>query len=99
MLFLAAVCLQLSAVSSLTVKAGGGETQVPVEESDAGLTIRADLLASALGGSMKKLPTGRYSITIPGLTLVVSDHNPFAKADTTVIPLGGEAYVADGHVY
>ncbi|HZS59854.1 MAG TPA: N-acetylmuramoyl-L-alanine amidase, partial [Gemmatimonadaceae bacterium] len=94
-----AACWQLSAVSSLTVRAGGGETQVPVEETDGGLTIRADLLASALGGSMKKLPTGKYSIAMPGLTLVVADHNPFAKADTTVIPLGREPYVADGHVY
>src|SRR5579862_8594512 len=99
MLFLAAVCLQLSAVSSLTVRAGGGETQIPVEETDGGLTIRADLLASALGGSVKKLPSGRYAVALPGLTLVVSDHNPFAKADTTVIPLGRESYVADGHVF
>lgn len=99
MLVLAAVCLQLSAVSSLSVKAGGGETQVPVEESDGGLAIRADLLANALGGSTKKLPSGKYSIALPGLTLIVSDHNPFARADTSVVPLGGEAYVADGHVY
>jgi N-acetylmuramoyl-L-alanine amidase len=99
MLYLAAVCLQLSAISSLSVKANGGETQVPVEEADGVLTIRADLLASALGGSTKKLPSGKYSVTLPGLTLIVSDHNPFAKADTSVVPLGGEAYVAEGHVY
>jgi N-acetylmuramoyl-L-alanine amidase len=45
------------------------------------------------------LPSGRYSIALPGLTLVVSDHNPFARVDTSVVPLGGEVYVAEGHVY
>ena len=96
---LAALCLQVSAISSLSVKASGGETQVPVEETEAGLSIRADLLSVALGGTTKKLPSGKYSVALPGLTLVVSDHNPFGKADTTVVPLGGEAYVADGHIY
>lgn len=99
MLYLAAVCLQLSAISSLSVRAGGGETQVPVEENGSGLSIRADLLASALGGSAKRLPSGKYSVALAGLTLIVSDRNPFAKSDTAVVPLGGEAYVADGHVY
>jgi N-acetylmuramoyl-L-alanine amidase len=86
-------------ISSLSVKAGGGETQVPVEETEAGLSIRADLLASALGGSTKKLANDHYSVALPGLTLVVSDHNPFAKVDSIVVPLGGEAYVSAGHVY
>jgi N-acetylmuramoyl-L-alanine amidase len=100
---LAGLCLQVAAsqtaISMLSVKANGAETQVPVEETDAGLSIRADLLASALGGSTKKLPTGHYIVSLPGLTLNVSDHNPFAKADTIVIPLGGEPYVAEGHIY
>ena len=103
---LAALCFQIaaaappqSAISMLSVKANGGETQVPVEETDAGLRIRADLLASALGGSMKKQSPGHYTIVLPGLTLHVTDHNPFAKTDSGVVPLGGEAYVAEGHVY
>jgi N-acetylmuramoyl-L-alanine amidase len=86
-------------ITSLSVKANGGETQVPVEESEAGLIIRADLLAIALGGSTKKLASDHYAVALPGLTLVVSDHNPFAKSDTTVVPLGREAYVSAGHVY
>jgi N-acetylmuramoyl-L-alanine amidase len=102
-LALAGLCLQVagaqSAISMLSVKANGAETQIPVEETDAGLSIRADLLSAALGGSTKKLPTGRYSVTLPGLTLVIADHNPFAKVDTLIVPLGGEAYVADGHMY
>jgi len=103
---LAALCFQIaaaappqSAISVLSVKANGGETQVPVEETDAGLRIRADLLASALGGSTKRVSLGHYTIALPGLTLHVSDGNPFAKTDSTVVPLGGEVYVAEGHVY
>jgi N-acetylmuramoyl-L-alanine amidase len=102
-LALAGLCLQVAAsqpaISMLSVKANGTQVQVPVEATDAGLSIRADLLASALGGSTRRLPDGHYVVALPGLNLVVSDHNPFAKSDTTVVPLGGEAYVAAGHVY
>jgi N-acetylmuramoyl-L-alanine amidase len=100
---LAGLCLQLagaqSAITMLSVKARDTQVEVPVEETDAGLSVRADLLTSALGGSMRKLADGHYLVSLPGLTLTVSDHNPFAKSDTTIVPLGGEVYVAGGHVY
>jgi N-acetylmuramoyl-L-alanine amidase len=93
--------------SAVTVKAkSGGATEVPVitVASAAGVThaVRADLLANALGGSYRTPSPNHaswYTVTFPGVTLRVQDHNPYARADSTVVPLDGEPYVLAGQLY
>jgi N-acetylmuramoyl-L-alanine amidase len=104
--------------SALTVKANGGAIEVPIVTvaTAAGVThaVRADLLASARGGS-SHAPTMTphathgppptavkspwFTVSFPGVTLRVQDHNPYARADSTVVPLDGEPYVVGGQMY
>jgi N-acetylmuramoyl-L-alanine amidase len=101
--------------AAVTVKAHGSATEVPIVAvaTATGVThaVRADLLASALGGSYRS-PTRRsvstgataytpwFTFAIPGVvTLRVEDHNRFARADSTIVPLDGDPYVEDGQLY
>jgi N-acetylmuramoyl-L-alanine amidase len=103
--------------SALTVKANGGAIEVPIitVATATGVThaVRADLLATALGGSYRPpAPTHGlhgpgpaavhspwFTVVLPGVTLRVQDHDPYARADSTVVPLDGEPYVLGGQMY
>ena len=92
---------------ALTVKANGGSVEVPVltVATAAGVShaVRADLLARALGGTYHAPATSVraawYTVSLPGVTLRVQDHNPYGRADSTVVPLDGEPYVVAGQMY
>lgn len=101
--------------TSITVRANGGAVTVPVLTTGSLHGVRADLLARALGGSIRApapathasaaataahapVPTAWYTLTLPGITLRVADHDPFARADSTTIPLDGEPYVVAGQL-
>jgi N-acetylmuramoyl-L-alanine amidase len=97
--------------AALTVKANGGAVEVPVISvaTATGLThaVRADLLARALGGSshapttsVRAAPASPwFTVVLPGVTLRIQDHNPYGRADSTVVPLDGEPYVLGGQMY
>ncbi|HWZ59538.1 MAG TPA: N-acetylmuramoyl-L-alanine amidase [Gemmatimonadaceae bacterium] len=91
--------------AALTVKGNAGTVEVPIlaVATATGVThaVRADLLATALGGSSHapKASAPWFTVALPGVTLRVQDHNPYARADSTVVPLDGEPYVVAGQMY
>ncbi len=87
--------------TTLTVRDGGAgrTTQIPIVTSAVGSAVRADRLASALGGTLTPLDQGRFRISLPGVTMQLADGFPIARADTVKIQLPAPPYVDDGHLY
>ena len=63
----------------LTVRAADRETTVPVVETNAGPALRADLVADALGGSVRARPDGHFVVRLPGVEFDVTEQVPFAR--------------------
>jgi N-acetylmuramoyl-L-alanine amidase len=85
----------------LTVRegVGGRATQIPLVTTATGTAVRADRLATALGGTVEPLSDGRFRMALPGVTIQLADGWPFARADTVAIPLPEPPYVDAGHLY
>ena len=72
---------------NLVVRQGDAIRVVPVTGSTTGQYIRADLLATALGGSVRNAPNAHYRVTLGGTTLEFVEGLPFLRADTSVVPM------------
>ena len=111
MLVLAIACLLQGVVASvprtgqpgvLTVRAAGSShgVKVPlITRGDGQLVVRADVVASALGGSSTRLPNGHYAVSVPGVTLDMADQSGFATSRSGVVPLPMPATVDHGMLY
>jgi N-acetylmuramoyl-L-alanine amidase len=111
MLALAFACLLQGVVPSvprtgqptvLTVKAAGAShgVRVPlVVGADGQVVVRADLVATALGGESKRLSNGHYAVSVPGITLDIADQSGFATSAAGIVPLPAPATVDHGTLY
>ena len=87
---------------SLTVRMLGSRDvrHVPVvARADGQLGVNAGLLATALGGSVRRLPTGRFAVAVPGANLEIGDQSGFATSSSGVIPLPAPAWVDGTTLY
>jgi len=81
--------LQTAAVTppNLVVRQGETVKTVPVISTLSGKYVRADLLATALGGSTAELPGGRMRVSLGDSRFDVEEGVPFLKTGSDVIPL------------
>ena len=81
--------LQTSATAPMTlvVRQAEATRPVPAIPTVSGNYIRADLLATALGGSAGDAPQGRYRITLGDSRLEMEEGVPFMRVDANVVPL------------
>src|SRR5512138_3574392 len=81
--------LQTSAVvpAALVVRQADATRAVPAIPTVNGNYLRADLLATALGGSAGDAPQGRYRITLGESRLEMEEGVPFMRVDANVVPL------------
>ena len=81
--------LQTSATAPMTlvVRQAEATRSVPAIPTVSGNYIRADLLATALGGSAGDAPQGRYRITLGDSRLEMEEGVPFMRVDANVVPL------------
>jgi len=81
--------LQVAATDrmALVVKQGEDAKVVPMIATLRGSYIRADLLASALGGSASSGQKGRYVISLGDSRIELTEGVPFARVNQEVVPL------------
>lgn len=81
--------LQTSATAPMTlvVRQADATRAVPAIPTVSGNYLRADLLATALGGSAGDAPQGRYRITLGDSRLEMEEGVPFMRVDANVVPL------------
>ena len=83
--------LQLAALppSVVSARAGTVESVVPLVETTTGRVLRLDRLAPALPVTVRPDGPGRFIVSVFDVALVLADQVPYARAGTSVIPLGG----------
>jgi len=81
--------LQIAAAShtSLVVSQGDATKSVPVIATVSGSYLRADLLASALGGSVSNAQKGRYVISLGDSRIELTEGVPFVRVNQEVVPV------------
>jgi N-acetylmuramoyl-L-alanine amidase len=70
-----------------------------VSRPDGQLAVRADLLATALGGATHRQTNGHFRVAVPGVTLDFADQSGFATSEVGVVPLPVPAWVDKGMLY
>ena len=80
------------APSQLLVRANGRDATVPVQATNVGPAVRADLLAASLGGSVKARANGHWDVALPGVTFDVAEQVPFARVGEEVLPLASAPF-------
>ncbi len=81
--------LQISAAApqNFVVRQADGVRTVPSTVTASGSYLRADLLATALGGSGADIPGGRYRITLGQARFEVEEGIPFVRIGEEAVPL------------
>ena len=87
-----------AAPETLHVRGVDRDTVVPVEERDGIARVRADLVVAPLGGSVRVLGEGRWTITIAGAELGVVEGAPFVRTADDVLPLAAAPVAVDGRL-
>jgi N-acetylmuramoyl-L-alanine amidase len=72
---------------NLVIRQGEAIKVVPVVGSTQGSYIRADLLATALGGSVSNVANGHYLVSLGDTRIELVEGVPFARADSFLVPL------------
>jgi N-acetylmuramoyl-L-alanine amidase len=87
---IAAFCLLLQVVTppaQVIVKTGASQKAVAVIVAGGKSFVRADVLATALGGSVTVQANGHFGLKLPNARIDFVEGAPFARADSTIVPL------------
>ena len=96
--------LQLAAAvpaqASLTVRVGDRARTVPVVAQRAGLaSVRADLLAEAMGGQLIPLSANKYRFALDERAITLEAGVAWARTDTSELPLVSAPYLVNKTLY
>jgi N-acetylmuramoyl-L-alanine amidase len=72
---------------SLVVRLGERAAIVPVFATGDARTVRADVLAEALGGSVRRVGATQFVLALPGVEFRLEPSVPFARVGAEVFPL------------
>jgi N-acetylmuramoyl-L-alanine amidase len=81
--------LQVAATDrmALVVKQGEAAKVVPMIATVSGSYIRADLLASALGGTTSPIQKDKYTLSLGGSRIELTEGVPFVRVNSEVVPV------------
>ena len=90
--------LQIAATppSVISARAGALESVVPLVETTTGRVLRLDRLAPALPVTVRPDGPGRFVVSVFDVALILSDQVPYARAGTSIIPMGGAPLLDQG---
>jgi N-acetylmuramoyl-L-alanine amidase len=77
----------VAAPPALTVRQAETVRTVPAIPTLSGTYLRADLLATALGGTSGEAPQGRYRMTLGESNIEMEEGVPFLRVGSAVVPL------------
>jgi len=95
------VALQLASTtpSVLSVRAGDGESLVPLVETNLGAAIPIERLSPLVPLEISDLGNGRFAVKIAGIDMELGDQLPFARVSGQVVPLAAAPFVVGGHLH
>ena len=96
MLALLAAALVAAGPDSLIVRGVSRDTVLGIVAGPSGGMLRADVVLPLLGGSVRDLGRGRWTLIVGGATIELSDGVPTATHRGEVVPLAGAPVARDG---
>ena len=93
------LALQLIGPANMTIRAGDRTVVVPITQTAAGPSIRADLLGPALAATIRQLPNGHFVLTLGGAEIDIAERVPFARVGADVYPLAVAPAVIDNRLF
>ena len=96
-----ALAFQIAVVppATLSVRSGERTATVPLVQTSAGPSIAPERLAGIIPTQVRSDSSGRYVLTLGGVSFELSEQIPFTRVATTVVPLVGAPYSAQGRLY
>lgn len=73
--------------TSITVRDGDRTVSVPIVFTKSGSMVRADQIASPLGGVVRKIADDRYTVSVAGALLELTRDAPFVRVGRQVFPI------------
>lgn len=86
-------------VQPVTVRTESRVTPLPVLEAGGGAAVRADLVAAALGGELRRASGERYSLAVGGVIIELEPSLAVARIDTVVVPLAWPPWLSGTGLY
>ena len=96
MLALLAAALVAAGPDSVIVRGVSRDTVLGIVAGPSGGMLRADVVLPLLGGSVRDLGRGRWTLIVGGATIELSDGVPTATHRGEVVPLAGAPVARDG---
>ena len=88
-----------SAPTALVARNGERETVVPLTRTASGFAFRPDLLSPTLPATLRRLPNGRFVLSVAGAQIELIEQVPFATVRGTIVPLTGSPFTAHGVLF
>ena len=85
--------------STLSVRVGDRTAVIPLVETSAGPAVAPERLAPLVDAQVRTDGTGRYVLTIEGVSFFLSEQVPFAKVGADVVPLVGAPFVSSTRLH
>ena len=91
--------LQAAAGPDILVVKAESETVIPLVRTEQGLSLRVDLLGSALGAGLRTAPDGWTILSLGQSELALIEGVPFARAGAELLPLAAAPRMRDGRLH
>jgi N-acetylmuramoyl-L-alanine amidase len=95
------IALQVGAATAqpVSIRTDDRVTPLPVLSVAAGVGVRADLVANALGGAIRREAGERYTLSVGGAIIELEPALPIARVDTVLVPLASPPWVTGTGLY
>jgi N-acetylmuramoyl-L-alanine amidase len=95
-----ALAFQLAAgTTDVTVKTAARETRIPIVFTSRGTMVRANEVATALGGTLTRRPDQKFTFSVEGTPITLTLDVPFAALLGDAVPLTPAPVLREGVLY
>jgi N-acetylmuramoyl-L-alanine amidase len=101
MILALALAMQVAAgpPSVLSVRVGDRTSVVPVVQTSAGPVIAPERMAPLIQSQLRTDASGRYLLTIEGVSFQLAEQVPFARVGAEVFPMVGAPFMTGGRLH
>ena len=85
--------------STLSVRIGERAAVVPIVQTSAGPAVAPERLAPLIDAQVRTDGTGRFVLTVEGVSFFLSEQVPFAKVGADVLPMVGAPFMSSARLH
>jgi hypothetical protein len=94
-----AMQVALAPPPTLSVRVGERSAIVPIVQTSAGPAVAPERMAPLIDAQVRTDGTGRYVLTIEGVSFFLSEQVPFVKVGADVLPMVGAPFMSSARLH